>query len=187
MSSVNYKVEGVADTRRRRKTLNIVHVIRMSPTTTPKSQKDIYQGHEEDSSPQGYRLPPQLFSISEVSEMEEAPQTPNGSHHQLKNVDIWSYQRNSQRQCLLLEQQIDQNDPTEEDDDMTSDQVSHNYRLLLSIGNTKVSWIDYLPVRGTDGIAQGERDEFDANSQTDHLVNFDRQNGLRICVSKIIS
>ncbi|UYV77696.1 K02A2.6-like, partial [Cordylochernes scorpioides] len=45
MSSVNYQVEGVTDTRRRRKTQDIVHVVRMKPYHDPEVQEQIAQGH----------------------------------------------------------------------------------------------------------------------------------------------
>ncbi|UYV77695.1 K02A2.6-like, partial [Cordylochernes scorpioides] len=46
ISSVNYQVEGVTDTRRRRKTQDIVHVVRMKPYHDPEVQEQIAQGHK---------------------------------------------------------------------------------------------------------------------------------------------
>ncbi|UYV77636.1 hypothetical protein LAZ67_15001781, partial [Cordylochernes scorpioides] len=45
ISSVNYQVEGVTNTRRRRKTQDIVHVVRMKPYHDPEAQEQIAQGH----------------------------------------------------------------------------------------------------------------------------------------------
>ncbi|UYV79989.1 K02A2.6-like [Cordylochernes scorpioides] len=45
ISSVNYQVEGVTNTRRRRKTQDIVHVVRMKPYHDPEVQEQIAQGH----------------------------------------------------------------------------------------------------------------------------------------------
>ncbi|UYV67971.1 hypothetical protein LAZ67_5002670 [Cordylochernes scorpioides] len=44
ISSVNYQVEGVTDTRRRRKTQDIVHVLRMKPYHDSEVQEQIAQG-----------------------------------------------------------------------------------------------------------------------------------------------
>ncbi|UYV83886.1 hypothetical protein LAZ67_X000509, partial [Cordylochernes scorpioides] len=44
ISSVNYQVEGVTNTRRRRKTQDIVHVVRMKPYHDPEVQEQIAQG-----------------------------------------------------------------------------------------------------------------------------------------------
>ncbi|UYV70960.1 hypothetical protein LAZ67_8001258 [Cordylochernes scorpioides] len=46
--SVNYQVEGVTNTRRRRKTQDIVHVVRMKPYHDPEVQEQIAQGHGTD-------------------------------------------------------------------------------------------------------------------------------------------
>ncbi|UYV79687.1 hypothetical protein LAZ67_18000272, partial [Cordylochernes scorpioides] len=48
ISSVNYQVEGVTNTRRRRKTQDIVHVVRMKPYHDPEVQEQIAQGHVTD-------------------------------------------------------------------------------------------------------------------------------------------
>ncbi|UYV73333.1 K02A2.6-like [Cordylochernes scorpioides] len=48
ISSVNYQVEGVTNTRRRRKTQYIVHVVRMKPYHDPEVQEQIAQGHVTD-------------------------------------------------------------------------------------------------------------------------------------------
>ncbi|UYV81700.1 hypothetical protein LAZ67_20002038, partial [Cordylochernes scorpioides] len=47
ISSVNYQVEGVTNTRRRRKTQDIVHVVRMKPYHDPEVQEQIAQGHSD--------------------------------------------------------------------------------------------------------------------------------------------
>ncbi|UYV63976.1 hypothetical protein LAZ67_2006231, partial [Cordylochernes scorpioides] len=80
ISSVNYQVEGVTNTRRRRKTQDIVHVVRMKPYHEPEVQEQIAQGHD-------YVTPPQsMYNVSSkglinVRPREIGKEQSTGLHH----------------------------------------------------------------------------------------------------------
>ncbi|UYV66772.1 K02A2.6-like, partial [Cordylochernes scorpioides] len=73
ISSVNYQVEGVTNTRRRRKTQDIVHVVRMKPYHDPEVQEQIAQDDPRQGRPKFQRTDENVQKITDL--IKENPRT----------------------------------------------------------------------------------------------------------------